>query len=103
MPAHAESAAPESSSNQNNQPKPDLSMQELAQGRNADQLSLAEARAVLDKDHYGLDKVLMCCCDDSLLHRNTILCCISVAIKQLLCQCLHCEGLGPVGGMIFLG
>lgn len=61
MPAHADSAAPESSSNQSGHSKPDLTTQELAQVRTADQLSLADARAVLDKDHYGLDKVSMCC------------------------------------------
>ena len=81
MPAHADSAAPESSSNQSSHPKPNMTTQELAQVRTADQLSLAEARAVLDKDHYGLDKVLMCCSITPVLH------CISFgAIKQLLCH-----------------
>lgn len=73
MPVDADSAAPESSSNHSNHPKPDLATQELAHVRTADQLSLAEARAVLDKDHYGLDKVLMCCFNDTLtpLHPTT--------------------------------
>lgn len=37
--------------------KADTAVQEPSQPRDAGQLSLAEARALLDKDHYGLDKV----------------------------------------------
>ncbi|KAL3159511.1 hypothetical protein ABBQ38_009929 [Trebouxia sp. C0009 RCD-2024] len=38
-------------------PEPAPPLQEPGPVRSAEQLSLAEARALLDKDHYGLDKV----------------------------------------------
>lgn len=59
----ADSAAPKRSSKHSDPPEPDLTLQEPAQMRSADQLSLAEARALLNKDHYGLDKVLIRCFD----------------------------------------
>ena len=54
----ADSDAPKTSSTHSDPPEPELTLQELAQARSVDQLSLAEARALLNKDHYGLDKVL---------------------------------------------
>ena len=57
----ADSDAPKTSSKHSEPPEPDLTLHEPAQVRSMDQLSLAEARALLNKDHYGLDKVLMRC------------------------------------------
>ena len=56
--SNADSEGTKSSGKQSDAPEPELAQQEPAHLRSADQLSLVEARALLDKDHYGLDKVL---------------------------------------------
>ena len=57
--ADSEAEGAESSSQRSQLAVAELPLQEPAALRSADQLSLAEARALLDKDHYGLDKVLV--------------------------------------------
>lgn len=66
--ADAEAEAPQSSGKQSQPPDTDPALQEPALLRSAEQLSLAEARALLDTDHYGLDKVFMPWQSVTLLH-----------------------------------
>lgn len=85
----AGSDAPKTSSKHSHPPEPDLTMQEPAQMRSADQLSLAEARALLNKDHYGLDKVLMCCFDamsSTASWHQLCLAAVQAVIKQRSCS-----------------
>lgn len=56
--ADSETEAAKLRAKQGELPEPAPPLQEPGPVRSAEQLSLAEARALLDKDHYGLDKVL---------------------------------------------
>lgn len=57
--------------------RPALAVEEAAQAQGVEHMSLAEARSLLDKDHYGLDKVKTC----SLVNTPHVawLLCVSVA------------------------